>query len=67
MEALTSLPTWVQVVLALLAAVVLVVLNAGWLLSVRGMLDARKRDIVERSRQESREKKPGDSGASLSS
>ena len=52
MEALSNLPAWMQVVLALLAAVVLVVLNAGWLLSAKATLDARKREAAKARRQE---------------
>jgi len=50
MDALAALPTWLQVVLAVLAAVVLVVLNAGWFLAAKANLDARKREYAERKR-----------------
>ncbi len=60
MEALSSLPTWLQVVLALLAAVVLVVLNLGWLLSAKATLDARKRQSDQRRSQEGRGQEPGE-------
>jgi len=50
MDALAALPTWLQVVLAVLAAVVLVVLNAGWFLEAKANLDARKREYAERKR-----------------
>jgi hypothetical protein len=59
MEALSNLPTWVQIVLALLAAVVLFALNAGWLLSTKATLDARKREMAKRSGQEPGDSKPG--------
>ena len=50
MDTLTALPIWVQLILGLLAAVVLVVLNAGWLLAAKGQLDARKRQYAEQQK-----------------
>jgi len=55
MDALTALPVWVQLLLGVLAAVVLVVLNAGWLLAAKGQLDARKRALA-RQRQVEKER-----------
>jgi hypothetical protein len=46
MDTLTALPVWVQLVLGVLAAVVLVLMNAGWLLAAKGQLDARKRQYA---------------------
>ena len=40
MDFLQTLPTWAAVLLGLLAAVMLVVLNIGWLLQAKAMLDA---------------------------
>ncbi len=42
MESLASLPPWALVVLAVLAAVVLVALNIGWLLQAKAMLDGMR-------------------------
>jgi Tfp pilus assembly protein PilO len=49
-QTLSALPVWAQLLLALLAAVVLVALNAGWLLSTKATLDARKKEQAERAR-----------------
>lgn len=43
METLATLPVWAQILLALLAAGILVLLNLGWLLQARGMLDNMKK------------------------
>ena len=43
MDVLQTLPTWAVLLLALLAAAILIVLNLGWLLSIRAMLDAQRR------------------------
>jgi hypothetical protein len=46
-DVFASLPPWAVVLLAVLAAVVLVALNIGWLLQAKALLDARrKRDGV---------------------
>ena len=50
MDALTALPVWVQLLLGVLAAVMLVVLNAGWLLAAKGQLDERRRKLAEQQR-----------------
>ncbi len=50
MDTLTALPVWVQLLLGVLAAVVLVVINAGWLLAAKGQLDERKRKFAEQQR-----------------
>jgi Tfp pilus assembly protein PilO len=50
MDTLTALPVWVQLVLGVLAAVVLVVMNAGWLLAAKGQLDARKRQYADQQK-----------------
>jgi Tfp pilus assembly protein PilO len=50
MDTLTALPIWVQLLLGVLAAVVLVVLNAGWLLAAKSQLDERKRKVAEQQR-----------------
>ena len=43
MNPLADLPTWATIILGLLAAVILVALNIGWLLSAKAMLDAQRR------------------------
>jgi heme exporter protein D len=55
MEFFQNLPTWAAVLLGLLAAVVLVALNIGWLLQARAMLEgyARKRDETAKTPDES--------------
>ena len=55
MEFFQNLPTWAAVLLGLLAAVVLVALNIGWLLQARAMLEsyARKRDQTPKTPGES--------------
>ena len=58
MDTLQALPIWVQLLLAVLAAVVLVVLNAGWLLAAKGQLDERKRKLAEQQRAQ-RERSQG--------
>jgi Tfp pilus assembly protein PilO len=50
MDALTALPVWVQLLLGVLAALVLVVINAGWLLAAKGQLDERRRKFAEKQR-----------------
>ena len=48
MNPFAELPTWVAVLVALFAAVVLVVLNLGWLMAAKSMLDAQRRKQAER-------------------
>ena len=43
MNVFGDLPAWAVTILALLAAVVLIALNIGWLLSARAMLDAQRK------------------------
>ncbi len=50
MNPFAELPTWVAVLVALFAAVVLIVLNLGWLMAAKSMLDAqRKKDRARRT------------------
>ncbi len=42
MNPFAELPAWLGVVVALLAAVVLVALNLGWLLAAKSMLDGQR-------------------------
>ena len=42
MNPLAELPTWVAILVALFAAIVLVVLNLGWLMAAKSMLDAQR-------------------------
>ena len=48
MNPLAELPTWLAVLVALFAAVVLVALNLGWLMAAKSMLDAQRRKSSER-------------------
>ena len=48
MNPFAELPTWVAVLVALFAAVVLVVLNLGWLMAAKSMLDAQRQKNKER-------------------
>ncbi len=48
MNPFAELPTWVAILVALFAAVVLVVLNLGWLMAAKSMLDAQRRKQAER-------------------
>ena len=48
MNPLAELPTWLAVLVALFAAVVLVALNLGWLMAAKSMLDAQRRKHAER-------------------
>ena len=43
MNVFGDLPAWAVVILALLAAVILVALNIGWLLAAKAMLDGQRR------------------------
>ena len=47
MNVFGDLPAWAVVLLALLAAVILVVLNIGWLLAAKAMLDGQRRKPPE--------------------
>ena len=48
MNPFAELPTWVAILVALFAAVVLVVLNLGWLMAAKSMLDAQRQKNQER-------------------
>ena len=50
---LQNLPTWAVILLALLAAAVLVLLNIGWLLQAKAMLEGYARKPPASSRQQS--------------
>jgi len=39
MDVLSGLPVWIQIVIAVLVAAVLVVMNVGWLIQARGWLE----------------------------
>ena len=43
MDILGTLPVWVQLVIAVLVAGVLVVMNVGWLIQARGWLEQQRR------------------------
>ena len=64
MDTLTALPAWLQVALAVLAGVVLVALNAGWLLAAKGQLDARKRQYAQQQKAAERTTTPRTPGQS---
>ena len=51
-----DLPTWAVIVVVLLVSAVLVVLNIGWLLQAKGMLDQLARQREERERRERRQR-----------
>ena len=42
MDILGTLPVWVQLVIAVLVAGVLIVMNVGWLIQARGWLEQQK-------------------------
>ena len=42
-EVFGDLPTWAVLLLGVLAAAILIVLNLGWVLAVRAMLDGQRR------------------------
>jgi hypothetical protein len=42
MEILGSLPVWIQLLIAVLVAAVLVVMNIGWLMQARGWLEQQR-------------------------
>ncbi len=48
MNPVAELPAWVAILVALFAAVVLIVLNLGWLMAAKSMLDAQRRRNQER-------------------
>ncbi len=48
MNPFAELPTWVAVLVALFAAAVLIVLNLGWLMAAKSMLDAQRQKQAER-------------------
>ena len=43
MSSVGDLPTWAVLLLCVLAAAVVIVLNLGWLLSARALLDGQRR------------------------
>jgi hypothetical protein len=43
MDILGSLPVWIQLLIAVLVAAVLVVMNIGWLMQARGWLEQQRR------------------------
>lgn len=47
MDSLASLPDWMKIVGALLAAVVLIALNLGWLLQAKALLEGRRRQYED--------------------
>lgn len=47
MEAFQALPGWAQLMIALLAAAVLVVLNIGWLMQARGWLQGQQQRMAD--------------------
>ena len=50
MNVFGDLPAWAVVVRSLLAAVILVVLNIGWLLAAKAMLEGHRRKPGSESR-----------------
>ena len=54
MNVFGDLPTWAVTILALLAAVVLIALNIGWLLSAKAMLDGQRRKPRDQGREQVR-------------
>lgn len=48
MNPFAELPTWLALVVALLAAVVLIALNLGWLMAAKAMLDGQRKKSQER-------------------
>ena len=48
MNPFAELPAWVAILVALFAAVVLIVLNLGWLMAAKSMLDAQRQKNQER-------------------
>ena len=48
MNPFAELPTWVAILVALFAAVVLIVLNLGWLMAAKSMLDTQRKKDQER-------------------
>ena len=43
MDILTGLPVWIQLLIAVLVAAVLVVMNIGWLMQARSWLEQQRR------------------------
>jgi hypothetical protein len=55
-DVLAGLPAWAAVLLAVLAAIMLIALNVGWLLQAKALLDARRKpDQAEPRRQRDKE------------
>ena len=48
MNPFAELPAWIAVLVALFAAVILIVLNLGWLMAAKSMLDAQRQKNQER-------------------
>lgn len=46
MEAFQTLPGWAQLLVGLLAAIVLFVLNIGWLLQARGWMHGQQQKLA---------------------
>jgi hypothetical protein len=46
MEAFQALPGWAQLLIALVAAAVLVVLNVGWLMQARGWMKGQQQKLA---------------------
>jgi hypothetical protein len=47
MDAFQALPNWIQAVIALLVAAVLIVLNYGWLMQARGWLQSQQQKMAD--------------------
>ena len=60
MDTFGDLPTWVVLLLGILCAAILMMLNLGWLLSVKAMVDRQRR--TRNSAPEAPTADPEDSG-----
>jgi hypothetical protein len=56
-EIFANLPSWAAVLLSVLAAIVLVALNIGWLLQAKALLEARRKPKVT-NRQDTKTPRP---------
>ena len=63
MNPFAELPTWAAILVALFAAVVLVVLNLGWLMAAKSMLDAQRQKQAERRAGPTASRPSGEGGA----
>lgn len=63
MNVFGDLPSWAVVLLAVLAAGVLLLLNVGWLLQAKGMLEQMAQKRQERERQTGGDEETGDRGS----